>query len=114
MKGLLLANNYTTIHDWYGQPIHSSIIRHISVGNIVRVVYDQEGSFYTRIQQIIGKNRHGRLYRGVIEDPYYGNDAWYGNRNGQKVWFSERSISELPLTWTGNSNLRRKARVSYV
>jgi len=105
-----------TLTDWGGHALKTSIRRHLRVGNIVRIPVQPVSSknnnnnnfsqtAYVRITEHI----HGNLFRGVVEDPYYGTEDWFLVRNGESRVFRSDDVMELPLTWKGNENLQREA-----
>eukprot|EP01111_Echinosteliopsis_oligospora_P012230 TRINITY_DN4163_c0_g1_i4.p1 TRINITY_DN4163_c0_g1~~TRINITY_DN4163_c0_g1_i4.p1 ORF type:complete len:129 (-),score=33.34 TRINITY_DN4163_c0_g1_i4:157-543(-) len=99
------------ITDWSGVSLHSSIRSHFTVGNIVRVPitnYEDGTCNQTAYFRII-KHCGGKKFRGVMEDPYYGQEDWFLINNGEERVFTSKHVSEIPLDWKGNEKLKKHA-----
>jgi len=84
----------------------------VGVGNIVRIpVTCKEHPTVTQTAYFrIIEHCGGKKFKGRVEDPYYGNLDWFFVKNGDVRLFSSNNIVEIPLDWSGNKNLDKKAR----
>jgi hypothetical protein len=102
------------ITDWGGRFLDPEIRNHFAAGNTVRIALGPQGTgelyqtMYFKITEIIGRDRHGLRFRGVCDDPYYGEWSEFFANNGHQRVFSAKS--EVPLEWEGNSNLKKVAQ----
>ncbi len=99
--------------DWQGRYLDNDIRRFITIGNIVRVPFKYSSGAtcvaYFRIVKRCDQNR--KMVVGVYEDDYYGVDPTHPIGNGDERVFSAENVMEIPLTWEGNKNLQKKARI---
>ena len=93
------SNNRLT--DWSGRFLDWRLRLHFQPGNIVRV----SGDAYVRIDRVC---KHVDWLSGIVQDPYA--DRWTWHRNGERLTFHRRQVSEVPLDWQGNEQLSRHAR----
>ena len=100
--------------DWSGRYLSTRLREHITIGNIVRVPFvdikgEENSGFCTYFRIVKRCKKHAHLFVGVCEDPYHGDDPSSPITNGDKRVFCARDVSEVPLEWQGNENLRKKA-----
>eukprot|EP01111_Echinosteliopsis_oligospora_P012231 TRINITY_DN4163_c0_g2_i1.p1 TRINITY_DN4163_c0_g2~~TRINITY_DN4163_c0_g2_i1.p1 ORF type:complete len:138 (-),score=34.39 TRINITY_DN4163_c0_g2_i1:209-589(-) len=99
------------ITDWSGVSLHPSIRSHLTVGNVVRVPITnwEDGKCSQTAYFRIIKHCGGNKFRGVMEDPYYGQEDWFLINNGEERVFTSKHVSEIPLDWKGNEKLKKHA-----
>ena len=91
------------ITNWSGRLIDPVIRKYFQTDNILRI----GGDVYVRVISVCKKNSN--CFVGIVEDPYIDNFSWH--RNGEKITFHRRQVTEVPLDWSGNKNLEKHARL---
>jgi hypothetical protein len=97
--------------DWQGRYLDNDIRRFIDIGNKVRVPFEySDGASCVAYFTIVKRcDKNPKMFVGVCDDNYYGNDPNHPIQNGDKRVFSASNVMEIPLTWEGNKNLQKKA-----
>jgi hypothetical protein len=99
--------------NWCGVALDRSILSHIRVGNIVRIVVSSyesnnaQGAYYYEIIRHCKKDP--RCFVGRLSDPYI-DLTWAPINADDEQTFPVDYIMEIPLTWPGNENLNRNAK----
>ena len=96
------------VTDWGGTKLDPDIFNHLQIGNTVRIcISDIADVYHQTVYVKIIKHIEKDIYRGVVNDPYYGHLDWFLRQNGDECVFSTRNISEIPVEkwWKGNNNL---------
>jgi hypothetical protein len=104
------------LKSWNGDEINKSILTRLVVGNLIRINIRwlplSDGGihqFYVRIIRF----ENDKIV-GVFDDPYYlrGNFK-YGSdfpiKDGAEIIFTKNHVSEIPLQFSENENLRARA-----
>lgn len=83
--------------NWSGQIISKEMIRHLTVGCIVRVVVRNVNGSAEAIYFDITKIKDGTFW-GLVRDTHRMDD-YVGLADGGKMTFSRKDINEIPIEW---------------
>ena len=123
VKHLVNAESYsgldfvisTYLTDWSGIWLNRDILKHVDIGNIVRVIADVNGTSNWQfcVYMVLVKKLNSNSFLGIIQDTYLLDESML-KYAGQYHVLSVDHIIEVPLNWSRNVNLNKIAKNFYL